>query len=314
MVRQGRQLTFLTMHVAALSTSIATTTSAQSSSVLYDALDMKLSKSQDAMTDGVTCLLRIGPESWKFTIDSDKSFLIEKTVGQIAPDEQHMIRLGRGKPIPLTYVPRRNLLTLRDPISAGAIVKAIVQGSDSVRIRFFTFPSREIWDVTVENPNVGLAYQRGVAGCGWRPLIVPAVIASARISVYEPADANMPGYASVRVVGNSNLSLTKGFDTFGGGCQIKVGPEEFFGIKEGQWTGLSAVAAGRGEYVVRDSAGKELLKTASPEAAARSAWSAGPLATLERSPSWSESSLTRLYGFRELWEWGVRRCRFPSIE
>jgi len=335
--RGGAMKTWMIMTVFLL-TAVFPTYAAEQSKLVFRGLDMELLQTVDTMTDEKGCALSIGPPSWKFVLTSDKGFFITKTVGQFAPDEQHLIRVGTQKALPLVAVPRRNVLTLADPSLAPSVVKAVVAGED-VKIRFFTFPDRKMVDVAVENPNVGYGYKRAMAGCGWRDIGPRGELAPAKLSVYEATKPESAGYASASVVGNSQLTLNKGPDQYGGGCHIGVGVVKLFGLKMGQWVNENVDLNGRTSLVIRDSGGRVLFSSKVPsgygasvrlekgafvpqpgnpwpagEAAAKAAWRAGPLGTIQLDPPDIWNTQAMLYGFRELWTWGIQRCGFPAIQ
>ena len=47
--------------------------------------------------------------------------------------------------------------------------------------------------------------------------------------------------------------------------------------------------------------------------AAKAAWEAAPTGFIELKGSKYEKRIS-LYGFRELWEWGLGKCSFPSLD
>lgn len=151
-----------------------------------------------------------------------------------------------------------------------------------------------------------------------------------QLSVYDP---DKDGYAIVSVVGNKNLTLTRGFTKYGGGCHIVVGGHyEVVGMKAGAWgTGISMVdLGGKRSVTVTSADGSVLFDRKSPnsygmstnpewssaEEAARAMWQAAPtgLVRVKGDEYSSFDTNASLAGFRELWEWGVTNCGFPKFE
>jgi len=155
--------------------------------------------------------------------------------------------------------------------------------------------------------------------------------AKMQLSVYESKDHD--GYAIVSLAGNKDLTLKRGFSEYGGGCHIVVGGYyEIVGMKGGVWsTGTSMVDfRGRKGVVITSGDGTVLFDHPTPteygkqsnptwlhgEEAARSMWQAVPNGRVEVKGDDYSSFATKapLAGFRELWEWGVSNCGFPSFE
>ena len=93
---------------------------AQSTKPIFQGLGITLTKSADVMTDEQTCSLVVDHGGLLIAIMGPNQFAIvpiEKTL--IAPDEEHLIRVGSDKAIPLTYIPNRNALTVNDPSVAA---------------------------------------------------------------------------------------------------------------------------------------------------------------------------------------------------
>lgn len=315
-----------TLGLLLLSTSLAT---AQPVKPVFEGLGMKLTKSTDAMTDAQVCILSVEEGALRVGIQGPSDFGIIPASDKLlfAPDEQHLIRVGADKPVPLTYVKNRNALVVSDPAVAASVLKAIVDGKE-VKIRYFDFPDRKYSDVQLKNPNVGYGYQRGVQTCGWKSIGASGELVPPQISVYQSEKND--GYAVARVVGNSDLTLNKDFDKSGGGCHFGVGIPKLFGMKKGQWVFHEVDHSGMTSVVIRDSDGKIEFSAKLPkdynlkdvfggnpfpegEAAVRAAWKLAPTGTVELDPPTRYSKVAMLYGFRELWAWGVQNCGFPPL-
>jgi len=306
---------------------------AQNRTVVWSGLDMELAQTVDPMTDAKACTLSIGPVSWSVVLVNDKEFFVTPVTAKwtFAPDEQHLIRVGTEKALPLSLVTKRNVLTVNDAVSSARVVRAIVSGDQEIKIRAFKFPSREVLDLAINNPNVGFVYRRAVDACGWRNLGISGELKPAKLSVYEPSDPDpaKAGYATVHVVGNDELSLQKGFDKYGGGCTINVGVSSLFGMRSGKWIN-DKIAVGNESLLIRDADSKQVFLQHLPEhydgpgmkggvwpqglEAARAAWRATPLGSIELQPLGPFKTKSLLYGFHELWSWGTQHCGFPAIE
>ena len=275
----------------------------QQPSVVFHGLDMELVKTTDAMTDATGCLLSIGSSflgGWQFVLTDAEGFFIMRTSrggGYFTPGEQHLIRVGTQKAVPLIVVPKRNVLTLANPSVAAEVVKAVVAG-DGVKLRFFSFPSGMVND-SVFNPNVGYVYQRAIADCGWRDIGVPDRLAPVALSVFQPTGGGCAGYTSISVIGNSDLGITDAGDECGGGCYITVRIDDMFGLERDEWRVPELWLFGE-SLVVRDSAGAVTYSGREPLSAAKAAWLAAPLGTLDVDPPDGDIPRTTLYGFREL--------------
>jgi len=89
---------------------------------------------------------------------------------------------------------------------------------------------------------------------------------------------------------------------------------ELFGMKGGRWTSKSTMD---GSVLIRDADGHIVFVDAFPVGmdAAKSAWSAAPLGSIQQQPvSSPHGPKAMLYGFRELWAWGSEHCGFPPIQ
>jgi hypothetical protein len=157
---------------------------------------------------------------------------------------------------------------------------------------------------------------------------VPPELPPAKLDIYKSEDPDNKGYATVTVSGNGDLGLRKGFDKFGGGCHISLGVYETVGMNGKIWTNGYVDTKGRAKLVIRDTTGAIVFEGKVPtdygrgsannpwplgEQAARAMWKAAPFGTAVVEETTYESK-AMLYGFKELWGWGVQNCSFPSLE
>lgn len=243
-----------------------------------------------------------------------------------ASDGDHLVRIGESTPFKLQVLTKRNCLAVADFTDATALIKALAK-SVRVRVRYVEWPSYE--KANLEFSNFALPYVWSLASekCGWPPLGVAPELPPAKLDVYQSDDPNNKGYASVTVNGNRELGVQKGFDKYGGGCHITLGGHETVGMKGKNWTSDVVDLRGRTKLVVRDKAGTIVFEGKVPTTYGRSSTNPWPLgeqavnAMLKAAPFGTvvleESTYepkAMLYGFKELWGWGVQNCSFPSLE
>lgn len=294
--------------------------------LLYEGFDLKLEQVTDAMTDEKACVLFVNSGPIYFSVEGKSKATIFPNNEEIhfAPDEKHLIRIGTATPVALTFVPKRNALSVENDTD---VIYALAT-QQSLKVRFVDWPSRDTQDVTVKAP--AFAYVWGIASkqCGWPALSVPAELPAPELSVFESKDHE--GYAVVSIVGNKDLKLNKGFTKYGGGCQIGLGVKEILGMQGGRWTTGTVDLIGSARLVIRDQTGATVFETKFPDRyetgggnktlwargqeAARAMWNAAPMGTVSiTGVSHSEENVP-LFGFRELWKWGVERCAFAKFD
>ena len=108
---------------------------------------------------------------------------------------------------------------------------------------------------------------------------------------------------------------------------IGVGVMETFGLHEGKWICKSVELNGGKYLIIRNSEGKIVFKKELPthfgnaltgaiwpdgEHAAKAAWESAPLGSIEVEGRHGKTVL--LYGFKELWRWGIENAGFPILE
>lgn len=302
--------------------------SAQSTEILYEGMGMKLESLTDAMTDERSCVLFIDQGPVYFALYGHNLFTIwaEEDSGlNFSSDSNHMIRVGEQSPYSLTALFRRNGLKPANATQAAAVVRALLEG-ERMRYRYYDWPSYDSSDREVDAPNVAYAYNIAVERCGWRDLGVSGELGQAELSVY----LGQEGYVAINVVGNDDLRLRKGFDQYGGGCHIQLGVQGVFGRQAGNWTSEAVDRFDRERLVVFDADRNRVYSNRGgpstfgrsqleghpwpqSEAAARAAWEAAPDGSIELENS-TYAKRVSLYGFHELWRWGVENCGFPSVE
>jgi hypothetical protein len=297
--------------------------------VLFEGFGMKLEQITDAMTDKTGCALFVENGPIYLSVEGRSKVTVWSRSDDVhfAPDGKHLVRVGTGTPAPLTYVPKRKGLSAPEAVAAQ-IVKALASGQP-VKLRYVDWPSYEESDVTVDAPTFAYVWGKAVKQCGWPSLGIPAELPEAKLSVYEPTDEGSTGYAAVSVAGNGDLGLNKGFDKFGGGCHISLGVHETIGRQGGRWITRAVDLGGHTKITVRDQDGAVVFERRVPtsyedavrgtrwpdaEEAAKAMWKAAPLGTVSITGGTYAKENVPLYGFRELWTWGLQKCAFPALE
>lgn len=300
---------------------------ADSRTTIFEGLNMEFVSNVDDMTDkksgaifvnsGPVYLAIYGHD--EYTIWSRKDDLL------FAHDGQHLIRAGENKPFSLSALSKRNGLKPTNNKEAEAVINSLLKGEE-VKIRYFDWPKYDKIDIKMKNPNLAYVYNKAVEMFGWKNLGIQPVLAPVKLSVYTPKEPDSAGYAAVSVENILDLGLKKNFDKFGGGASISVGIKEAFGLHKGRWICKSVELGGGKHLIIRNSEGIVVFKEELPrkygevtgeswpagERAAVAAWKSAPLGTIEIEGRYGKRVL--LYGFRELWKWGIDNAGFPSLE
>jgi hypothetical protein len=295
---------------------------------LFEGFGARIVSIVDDMTDkksGVI-FLDFGPIYMAIYGHNDFIIWANKENLNFAFDVTHLIRIGKNNPLSLSALTKRNCLKPANSIEANSIIKALAKG-DEIKLRYYNWPQNNQIDIKLQNLNLGFIYYKAEKYFGWKDLGVSKKLSAPKLHIYTSPDPDDEGYAVVKVVGNSELSLKKNFDKFGGGATIDVGILSGFGLHEGEWICNNVELSGDKYLTICDSTGdiifKELLPSAysdvntgepwpEGETAAKMAWEAAPLGSIEIEGSYGKKVL--LYGFRELWKWGIENADFPSLE
>jgi hypothetical protein len=298
---------------------------------LFEGLGLRLVSIVDSMTDKKQCALFVSPEYGPIYLSiegPDKVTIWPKKEGLLfASDAEHLVRIGEFPAFKLQVLTKRNGLAVSDSTDAASLVKALAKG-ERVRVRYVEWPSYE--KVDVEPSNFALPYVWSIASekCGWPSLGMPAELPPAKLDIYQSQEPDNKGYARITVNGNRDLGLLKGFDKYGGGCQILMGVHETVGIKGRIWMNDLVDLNGRTKFVVRDKSGGIIFESKVPteygrsstnpwpagEQAVRAMWQVAPFGTAILDKGGYEEQKVMLYGFKEVWSWGVQNCSLPSLE
>ncbi|MEA2237575.1 MAG: hypothetical protein QOC81_2299 [Thermoanaerobaculia bacterium] len=317
--------------VGLMAASIAIDSRCDDRVVLYQGLDIKLERITDSMTDAKTCAMFLESGPVYLSVEGKTKVTVWPNSEDIhfAPDGKHLLRIGTASPIRLLYIPKRNALAAPDAIAANQIVKALAT-HQTVKLRYVAWPSYAEQDLDVELPAFAFVWAKAEKQCGWSGLGVPGTLPTPKLSTYLPEEEGSAGYASVSIQGNRDLGLTKGFDKYGGGCHITLGVHETIGIFKGRWTTRTVDIAGNTKIIVRDQDGAVVFEGKVPtdygmdaiggtdwslaQDIAKALWAAAPLGTISITGSSYPKESVPLYGFRELWSWGMQSCSFPEVQ
>ncbi|MBW2099135.1 MAG: hypothetical protein JRG77_10190 [Deltaproteobacteria bacterium] len=295
---------------------------------LFEGFDAKIVSIIDDMTDqksGVI-FLDFGPIYMAVYGSNDFAIWANSDDLNFAFDVTHLIRVGKNKPFSLRLLNKRNGLKPTNAIEAESVIKSLAKGEE-VKLRYYNWPQHDKIDRKLQNPNFGFIYYKAAKLFGWKDFGVSHELAPVKLNVYVPTDPDSKGYASVTVEGNRDLGLTKNFDKYGGGATINVGVKSGFGLHKGRWICKAVELSGDKHLIIRDPNGNIVFKQVLPSSydnplagetwpvgktAAKKAWEVAPLGSIEIEGSFGKKVL--LYGFRELWKWGIDNAGFPPVE
>ncbi|MBC8416177.1 MAG: hypothetical protein ISS80_01900 [Candidatus Cloacimonetes bacterium] len=295
---------------------------------VFEGLGAKIVTVVDDMTDEKSGVIFLDFGSIYMAVYGYNDYAIWANTDDLnfAFDETHLIRVGENEPFTLKSLIKRNCLKPTNAVEAEAVIKSLARGEE-IKLRYYNWPQHEKIDKKLQNLNFGFIYNKAVNLFGWKDFGISTELAPVKLNIYIPTDIGSEGYVSITVEGNSDLGLGKNFDQFGGGTTINVGVKSGFGFNKGHWICGSVELSGNKHLIIRDSNGiivfKEVLPTSyicapagerwpSGEIAAKKAWEASPLGSIEIEGSFGKRVM--LYGFRELWKWGVENSVFPSLE
>ena len=241
-------------------------------------------------------------------------------------DGEHLIRVEKTKPYSLKTLSKINALKPTNAAEAESVIKSLVKGEE-VKIRYYKWPQHEKVDLKIRNPNLAFIYNKASKQFGWKDFGIPANFAPAKLRNHRTgSDSN--GWALLTVIGNRDLGLTRGDVKYGEGSYIRVGGYSLFGIQKGKWCCSTVDWNGKNRIIIRNSKGKIVFKGKVPSTsstpgkanrwplgpkAAKAAWNSAPLGSIEiDDPDYGKKVF--LYGFKELWKWGVANAGFPALE
>jgi len=297
---------------------------------LFEGFDAKIVSIVDEMTDEESGVIFLDFGPIYMAVYGHNDFAIWASADDLnfAFDATHLIRVGDNKPYPLKSLDKRNGLRPTSAVEAESVVRSLAKGEE-VKLRYYDWPRYDKSDRKLQNPNFGFVYLKAVELLGWTDLGIPFKLAPVDLNIHIPEDPEYRGSARLYVIGNPDLGLKKGFDKYGGGCYVTVGINELFGIQNGKWCCSKVEIYGNNRIIIRDSEGKVVFEDKVPNdyniqrnqgnpwpsgsRAAKAAWDCAPLGSIEIEDTLYGKRVV-LYGFRELWEWGVAHAGLPSFE
>ena len=306
---------------------IANSANAQGRNVLYEGLGMTLASRVDAMTDQETCSIVVeqGDGPLRFIIYPHLVLLTAENESRtlFVDDAHNLIRIDDETPISLSV--DGDYLTSTDEKDMARIFRAILEGS-RIRYRYAEGSSHDLHEGEVTFHNVSYVYGLAVDQCGWEDPGIGREMADVQLEIYNGDD----GFAVVHLEANEDLELYRGMNEWGGGCYFELGVLDTFGMKNGAWVSEGFDYSGSRRLVIKDAMGRQVFSGQQPtetprgyltegipwdlaESAARAAWNSAPEGTIILEGS-EYSKPVSLYGFREMWLWGVSNCDFPPLE
>jgi len=299
---------------------------------IFEGMGGVIESEVDSMTDRKIGLLFIYDGPYYIAIYDHESFTIwPRAEGLIFSDSgSNLIRIGGSRPIRLVRASKRGGLTTSNKLEAAKIIRSLVN-SEEIKFRYEEFPSDKVVDTVINNKAAGFLYSKASSAFGWKNLGQSSAPPLAEVSPYISKDDD--GYFAVSVSLNNDIQLTRGFKKynhesvyveFGWPGRVKA-----FGYNPSQknWQAESDILNENKEIIVRDKDGNITFQVKSPpynrdkkeitwpegEGVAKATWKAAPMGTLEIKSSRTKS-ISNLYGFREVWRWGVENAGLSKIE
>ena len=304
---------------------------AQDRKVIYKGMGAELVSEVDAMTDKEKCAIfvdAIGPVYLAIYGSDDYIVWAKDDDFLFSKDSQNLIRIGKNKPYKLIGLSKRNGLTPITKIEAKNVIKSLLEGEE-IKLRIYKWPSYSKVDIDLQNKNLSVVYDKAIKNCNWKELGIKPTFAPVKLREFEPTDPDSKGYATVSVIGNDALKLVKGFDKYYGGCYIQVGTTETFGMQNHKWCCKQVAYKNESKIIIKDENGKVFFSENAPSTYSTSmlegnAWPLGkkaaeicyllaPKGSIEAT-EFGITDTAPLYGFKELWDWGVAKGCLISVK
>lgn len=280
-------------------------------STLFKGFGLKLERIVDSMTDERRCALFVDEDS-AFGVSAKPVYLAIQGPKKVviwpraegllfAADAKHLLRIGSDPPRTVTPLTKRNGLTV-DGSLAIALIKALAS-REKVRLRFVKWPSHDSVDVELGNHAVAYVWGRAAKDCGWPPLAIAPELPVPQLVIEEESG----GSADASVSGNAQLRLRREIEKYSRKCHLTFGMRRVASFTNGR---LSSPPE---KLTVRDSDGKVRFEvgTSDPTSSFDATIEAMSQAAPHGSVIVNDDGLSdefMLYGFSELWKWGVDNC------
>jgi len=306
---------------------------------IFEGFDTKLVSISDAMTDEKLGVIfaDFGPIYIAIYGHNDFTIWPYGHYIKFASDATHLIRVEGNKPFSLIYRDKLNGLTFANRAEAESVIQAIVKGEE-INLRYYEDKGNRYnqVDSKLQNIFLGFVYCKAANLFGWKDLGISPELPPVKLNTYTPTSPDSKAEVQVNIQGNPALMLTK---RKGSSCaSIRVGGIEVLRLNSnGEYVYIDNFMS---DYlVIRDSNGIIVFKERLPignyiekptnytmlafgdtrwpegETAVKKAWESAPLGRIELEAGWSiDSRDASLYGFRELWKWGVDNLNFPSLD
>lgn len=292
---------------------------------IFTGLGMSLVSSTDPMTDKSSCALFVGEGRVYIAVYGSSDFTIWPRREDLlfSPTELCMIRVGKSPAVPLVSSAKRNSLKPRNPGEAAAVIKGLAKGQE-IRIRYFSWPGNSPEDEAITSPCFAYVYGIASKSCGWRALGVPASLPPVELDVINSTESPPTLFAMIRAKGNPELALVRHSD---GDVRISLDSTDgALGFVQGRWT-AGEPKGSKEKLIIKNAKGNIVFSEMYPEysvhnpsnawptaeSAARAAWESAPGGSMEIESYGVLSAGASLYGFRELWDYGVAHFGFPSV-
>jgi len=311
---------------------------AQERETIFEGFDTQMDSFVDAMTDEKSGAIFVffGPIYMAIYGHNDFTIWSYGNYMNFAPDATHLIRVEGNKPFSLTYRDKLNSLSFANHAEAESVIQALVKGEE-INLRYYEDKGNRYnqVDSKLQNIFLGFVYCEAAKLFGWKDFGVSPDLPLVKLNIYTPTKPGIKSYARIDVQGNPELMLINNKAEAGAfnysmgawNASIMVGKEQVFGLSsDGEWIcrggslNLFASILGKEHVIIRDSNGimvlKEELKWTGGwpggETVAKKAWEVAPLGSIDIEGDGKGKVL--LYGFRELWKWGVDNLNFPSLD
>jgi len=306
---------------------------AQERETIFEGFDIKIVSLVDAMTDEKNGVIFVsfGPIYVAIYGHNDYTIWSYRNYVNFAPDATHLIRVEGNKPFSLIYRDKLNGLTFVNRAEADSVINALAKGEE-INLRYYLDKGNryEQVDSKLQNIFLGFAYCKAANLFGWKDLGVSSELPPVKFDKYAPSEQEV----EVSIQWNPDLKLVnyKGQ----GYASIVFGGKEGFGINgNGEWICDGTIFLYKYDFTIYNSDGMIVYKGRTPgspyfekptayekscwgdnrygrwpegETAAKKVWEAAPLGTIVFG-----GKRINLYGFRELWQWGVDNHNFPSL-
>lgn len=294
--------------------------------IVFNQYGITAEKSVDFMSDEVNCAIFVDFEDIYLGIyDADEFFIWAENGLIFDPDAQNLIRVGNNPPYKLIKHNKHEALLLDSNLESLNVIKSLLQGQE-VKLRYYSWPGHTKHDVILKNNFLNYAYGKVYQDFQWEDAKVPYTLRRPNIIV-ETFSIFDTEYTTVYPEGNMDLFLA----TDDNGIYLWEGIHKFLGYVENQFMCINNYPEGADSLVIRSEAGDIVFQEKIPlslngdkrnwesqpwdkaNQAAKAAWNNCPFGTIEVTGS-LRGRAASLYGFKEIWTWGVENAGLPTLD